>query len=280
VIAILGSGAVGALLGAELTRAGVATTLVTTERSAEAIGRDGLTVQSALFGDGVVGVDAVTAHDATDDVLVVAVKAPHLEPALSRIEGAPGAVVPLLNGIDHMALLRERFGDVVVAGTVRVQAHREGLTRVVHRAPFLMLALAQPGEPILEQRLATAGIDVARGGSEPDVLWAKLSRLAGIALATTAADAPLGDVRADAEAVAREVAQVAWAEGAHVDVETIVAELRDLPDAASSSLRADITRGASDNELDAIGGAVLRAAARHDVAMPKTAALVAHIGSL
>lgn len=278
-IAILGSGAVGALLGAELTRAGIATALVTTERSAEAIERDGVTVQSPMFGDHTVAVRAVTALEAPPGVLVVAVKAPRLAAALDRVAGEPEVVIPLLNGVEHMAVLRQRFPDVV-AGTVRVQAHREGLTRVVHRAPFLTVTLAQPGELTLAARLTRADVEVVRGGSEADVLWAKLSRLAALALATTAADAPLGDVRADAEAVAHEVAAVAHAEGASVEAARVVEELRGLPDAASSSLRADITGGAPDHELDAIGGAVLRAAGRHGIATPRTAALVARIGTL
>jgi 2-dehydropantoate 2-reductase len=158
-----------------------------------------------------------------------------------------------------------------------VQAHREGLTEVVHRAPFLTIALADPGAPVLEQALARAGIDSVGGGAEADVLWIKLARLAALALATTAADQPLGDVRATAEAVAREVARVATAEGATVDADTIVAELRGLPDSATSSLRADVTSGARDHELDAIGGAVLRAARRHDLLAPQTAELVARV---
>jgi 2-dehydropantoate 2-reductase len=279
VIAILGSGAVGALLGAQLTRAGIATALVTTERSAAAIARQGITVASPAFGDHTVPVRAVTALEAPPGVLVVAVKAPRLEAALDRIAGEPEVVIPLLNGVDHMAVLRARF-PAVVAGTVRVQAHREGLTRVVHRAPFLTVTLAQPGELTLAQRLARADVEVVRGGAEADVLWAKLSRLAALALATTAFDAPLGDVRGEAEAVAHEVARVARAEGAGVDGAVVVDELRGLPDAASSSLRADVTAGASDHELDAIGGAVLRAAARHGLDVPRTAALVARIGTL
>jgi 2-dehydropantoate 2-reductase len=278
VIAILGSGAVGALLGAELTRAGVTTALVTTEAGAEAIGREGVTVRSEAFGDHTERVPAVAALQAPPGVLLVAVKAPQLPAALDRIAGEPEVVVPLLNGVEHVAVLRERFGERrVVAGTVRVQAHREGRTRVVHRAPFLTVTLADPGAPVLADALARAGVETRAGGSEADVLWAKLSRLAGLALATTAADASLGEVRADAEAVAREVAAVAGAEGAAIDGEAVVAELRGLPDAASSSLRADVAAGAADHELDAIGGAVLRAAARHGVSAPRTADLVARI---
>jgi 2-dehydropantoate 2-reductase len=275
-IAILGSGAVGALIGAELTRAGIVTTLVTRDASAEAINADGIAVTSPRFGDHVTKVDARTTLDDPADVLLVAVKAPQLQQALKRVTVEPATVVPLLNGVDHVATLRARFANVV-AGTVRVQAHRDSPTQVVHRAPFLTVTIAQPGAPVLEHALSQASIDITTGASEADVLWAKLSRLAALALSTTAADAPLGDVRDTAEAVAREVATVATAEGATIDADTIVAELRGLPDAASSSLRADVTSGTPDHELDAIGGAVLRAARCHDLLAPHTAELVARV---
>jgi 2-dehydropantoate 2-reductase len=275
-IAILGSGAVGALIGAELTRAGVETTLITREASAEAITEHGITVTSPRFGDHQATVDARTTLDEPVDVLLVAVKAPQLAQALKRVTAEPRTVVPLLNGVDHVTTLRARFANVV-AGTVRVQAHRESATQVVHRAPFLTVTIAQPGAPVLEHALTQAGIDTTTGASEVDLLWAKLSRLAALALSTTAADTPLGDVRETAEAVAREVATVATAEGAAIDANTVITELRGLPDSASSSLRADVNNGATDHELDAIGGAVLRAARCHDLLAPQTAELVARV---
>jgi 2-dehydropantoate 2-reductase len=276
-IGILGSGAVGALLAAELTRARTPTALVTTEASVEAIARDGVTVVSPAFGEHTERVLAVPALQTPPGALLIAVKAPQLEAALERIAGEPEVVVPLLNGIDHMALLRERFPDVV-AGSVRVQAHRDGRTTVIHRAPFLTVTLGRP-----VAALDDAPFEVVVNPDEPTLLWAKLSRLAALALATAAADAPLGAVRDEAEAVAREVAAVARAEGAAVDADVVIEELRGLPDAASSSLRADLTRShppTPDHELDAIGGAVLRAARRHGIDTPRTAALVAHIGTL
>jgi 2-dehydropantoate 2-reductase len=278
-IAILGSGAVGALIGAELRRAGVETAIVTTEASVEAINNDGIRVASPSFGDHVEMVPAVGGMETPPGALVVAVKAPQLAAALERIAGEPEVVVPLLNGVDHMDVLRRRFANVV-AGSVRVQAHREGRTVVVHRAPFLTVTVAEPGAPALTDALTQAGIENRVGGSEADVLWTKLSRLAGIALATTAADKPLGEVRETAAAVAREVAEVARAEGANVDAAVVIAEQDGLPDAASSSLRADVTAGRADNELDAIGGAVLRAAERHGLRTPTVARLVDDIGSL
>jgi 2-dehydropantoate 2-reductase len=279
-VAILGSGAVGALLGAALVRAGIDTTLVTREATAALLQRDGLRVDSPRFGDHHVAVAARDRLDEPAAVLVVAVKAPHLPAALERLGGAsPAAVVPLLNGVEHLALLRERFGDRVVAGVVRVQAHRESPAHVVHRAPFVTVTLARPGVPALAAALRAADVDVAEGGSDAAVLWGKLARLAGLALATAAADAPLDAVRDDAEAVAREVVAVANAEGAVLEEAALLDELRGLPDAASSSLRADVAAGRPDHELDAIGGAVLRAAGRHGLPAPRTAELVARVAA-
>ena len=44
------------------------------------------------------------------NVLIVATKATGLQAGLARIKADPQLVVPLLNGLDHMALLRDRFG--------------------------------------------------------------------------------------------------------------------------------------------------------------------------
>jgi 2-dehydropantoate 2-reductase len=277
-VAILGSGAVGALIGGALTQAGVDAQLVTRDATAARLSRDGLVIDSPRFGAAHVAVRAAGRLAEPTATLLIAVKAPQLSAALERIDVVPGVVVPLLNGVEHVAVLRARFGERVVAGVVRVQAHRDGLTRVVHRAPFLTITLARPGAPALERALAAAGIHAEVGATEATVLWGKLARLAGLALATTAADAPLGDVRADAEAVAREVVAVARAEGAALDPAALLAELRALPDAASSSLRADLAAGAADHELDAIAGAVLRAAARHGLRAPRTADLAGRIG--
>lgn len=277
-IAILGAGAVGGLLAGLLARAGTEVVLVGREPTVEVLGRVGLQVSSPRFGDFHRWVRAVDSLRDDAEVLVVAVKAPALGVALDRITGDPGVVVPLLNGVEHVEALRERFGAArVVAGVVRVQAHRDGLAHVVHRAPFLEVALADPGVPALEADLGAAGVEVLRPGAESNVLWGKLARLAGLALATTAADAPLGAVRADARAVSAEVVAVANAEGAALDAVVIASELDGVPDAATSSLRTDVVAGAADHELDAIAGAVLRAAARHGLACPDTERLASAV---
>ncbi|WP_205695896.1 ketopantoate reductase family protein [Conexibacter sp. SYSU D00693] len=263
-IVLLGPGAVGGLLAGALTRAGGEAVLVGRPGTVAAIARDGLRLQSPRYGDERHAVRAVERLELRgDDVLVVATKAAGLRDGLDRVGGTPAAVVPLLNGLDHVGVLRERFGDRVVAATIRVQAHREGPAHVVHRIPLALVTLAAPGCPPLVAALRAADVDVDdAGASQTDVLWGKLTRLCAIALATAAADRPLGDVREDARAVAREAAAVARADGAAVDEAAVLRELDELPDGATSSLRADVVAGA-EHELDAIAGAVQRAARRH-----------------
>ena len=55
----------------------------------------------------------------------------------------PPLVLPLLNGLDHIALLRERFAPAtVLAGTIRVEADRPEPGVVVHTSPFLLVEMA------------------------------------------------------------------------------------------------------------------------------------------
>ena len=67
-------------------------------------------MDSVSFGEFVVHPRAVARLEEPVDVLIVATKAAGLKDALERIVVAPKLVLPLLNGLDHIAVLRERFG--------------------------------------------------------------------------------------------------------------------------------------------------------------------------
>ena len=55
---------------------------------------------------------------------IVATKAIGLDGALDRIQAQPELTVPLLNGLEHMQVLRDRFGESVAAGTIRIESDR------------------------------------------------------------------------------------------------------------------------------------------------------------
>jgi 2-dehydropantoate 2-reductase len=121
--------------------------------------------------------------------------------------------------------------------------------------------------------------------SEAQVMWSKLVRLTALACTTSAYDKLLGEIRAtpklrrDLEAAIAEACAVGRAEGAKdVEPATAIAELARAHDTLGSSMQRDIAAGRAP-ELDAIPGAVLRAAARHDLRCPTIERLVAMIAT-
>lgn len=289
-IAILGPGGVGGLLAGALARAGESVVVVAREATAAKIARDGLRIESVLLGDLVVRPPVVSRLTDPVDVLIVATKAAGLEVALERIATEPGLVVPLLNGLDHLSLLRERFGERVVAGTIRVQADRASPGVVVHTSPFLSVELAaddparRDALASLAARLDGAGVKTRVRDGEAQILWSKLVRLNALACTTTAFDVPFGQIRDDAErrgaliACVEEGVAVAHAEGAALDAGVVLGEFDVVHAGFTSSMQRDVAAG-NEPELDAIAGAVLRAGARHGVPTPTIAALAARIAA-
>lgn len=70
------------------------------------------------------------------DVLWIATKIYQLESALESTAATPGAVVPLLNGTEHVAFLRSRFGNErVIPATIAVGADRKSDGECVQGSP-------------------------------------------------------------------------------------------------------------------------------------------------
>jgi 2-dehydropantoate 2-reductase len=294
-IAILGPGGVGGLLAAALERSGEDVTVIARESTANAINEHGLRVQSVKYGDFVARPRALTRLGEPVDALIVATKAAGLQDGLQRVAAEPGVVLPLLNGLDHIAVLRERFAaESVLAGTIRVEADRPQPGVVVHTSPFLLIEMASRYEsaaaPMRALADALAGAEVSvradwpiASGSEAQVMWSKLVRLNALACTTSAYDKLLGEIRdtpelrADLVGAMQEAAAAGQAEGAaDVDAEKAIAELDQAHATLGSSMQRDIAAGRPP-ELDAIPGSVLRAAARHGLKCPTIERLVAMI---
>jgi 2-dehydropantoate 2-reductase len=276
-VAVLGPGGVGGFIAAALTRVGEEVVVVAREPTAERIRREGIAVSSVVLGDFTAHPAAAARLEQPADVLLVATKTTGLEQALARIGVEPALVVPLLNGIEHLHTLRERFGtDRVVAGVIRIDSDRPEPGRVVQRSPSVRIDLASGEDPrisSLARSLKDAGLQVRTGDTEVQVMWSKLMRLTALALTTSAADETIGHIRTDPrwrsalEGCIRETAAVAQAEGAELDPRETLNELEQAHAELGSSMRRDIAAG-REPELDAIAGAVIRAGERHGLDCP------------
>lgn len=279
-IAVLGPGGVGGFLAAALERCGERATVVAREPTARHISEAGIEVDSRRLGHFTVHPPAVSSLRTGTEVLLVATKAVGLDRALDRIDVTPELVVPLLNGLDHMDVLRKRFGpDRVAAGTIRIESDRPEVGRILQTSPFLRVDLAsdrpEPAEhlALLAGTLERAGVPAKVCPSEAQILWSKLVRLNALALTTSAIDRPIGVIRSDPEwrgalrGCIEEAAAVARADGAEIDPSARLAELDEAHPELGSSMQRDIAAG-REPELDAIAGSVLRAAQRHRIDCP------------
>jgi 2-dehydropantoate 2-reductase len=186
--------------------------------------------------------------------------------------------VPLLNGLDHMQRLRERF-VTVAAGTIRIESDRQAPGVIVQTSPAVRVELASDDasrHPALEHlagMLQAAGVPALVGPGEAQILWSKLVRLTALACTTSASDQPIGFIRTDPEwrgaleACVQEAAAVANADGARLDPAGPLGELEAAHAELGSSMRRDIAAG-REPELDAIAGSVLRAGRRHGIDCP------------
>ncbi len=283
--AILGPGGVGGLIGACLARSGDSVTLVM--RAESLAGYPEQLQLESPFGNFSVPV-ARASEVPPADVLWITVKATQLEQALTALkhpESVKG-IVPLLNGIDHVPLLRERYGaDHIIPATIAGETERIAKGHIVHRSPFARLNVSSAGRALLEgtiQHLQQMGFECHFIDHEPTLMWSKLVFLAAFALTTTASDKTTAKFllipawRQLGLSCIREACTVAVADGAKIDADAVIASVMKMPGNMRSSMQKDVAQGKMP-ELDAIAGPILRGAQRHGIDVPATKKLVAEV---
>ena len=282
--AILGAGGVGGLIGAALAKSGDAVTVVLQPEALKDYPTK-LSLESP-FGSFSVSVERAAQVTQPFDVLWVTVKATQLDSALRSVVVNPealGAIVPLLNGIDHVALLRARFGhERVVPASIAVESERVAPGKIVHRSPGAHLTLSSIGESRLAstiEKLRQFGFTCKFSADEPKILWSKLAFLAPYALATTASGLAGGELNRDPawrkriEVCIHEACAVSTASGIPLEPAGFLRFLDSIPAGMRSSMQKDVAAGKTP-ELDAIAGPILRGAQEHGLDVPVTRELV------
>lgn len=279
--AVLGVGAIGGLMGIALEFIGEQVTLVVRAEKLPDYPRQLVLEQPARTISAVAR--PVSKLTEAVDVLWIATKTYQLEPALATVETIPRTVVPLLNGVDHVAMLRSHFGDDrVVSATIAVGADRPEEGRFVQGSP-VRLNVAGSGEKLLSTVLGSLqeqlGFLCRFEPNEQTLLWTKLCFLAPFALVTTASEKDKGGVLADSGwknalySAISEATSVARAEGAEIDTSAIQAILDTSPPTMRSSMLKDFV-AERPLELDGIAGPIVRGGEKHGIPVPMTKKLM------
>jgi 2-dehydropantoate 2-reductase len=282
-ILIVGTGALATLFAARLAQAGNQVTMLGTwKEGIEALERDGARL--------------VDSHDnekrfpvrATDDPrdcaeakhAIVLVKAWQTERVARQLEGCladDGLALTLQNGLGNRETLIQSLG-----------AERVALGSTTTGATLLGPGLAKAGgEGVislernqalgpLEEALRSAGFQVQVVEDTQSLIWGKLVINAAINPLTALLRVKNGQLlerpfaREAMKALARETANVANAENIVLPFDDPVAKAEEVAHktaANASSMLQDVLRGAP-TEIDAICGAVVRAAERHRIGAP------------
>lgn len=203
---------------------------------------------------------------------------------LPALLGQRTRVAVLQNGVEH----RARFASFVpaewiVPAVVDIPAERSAPGRIRQRRMGTILVPLCPEGEAFVRLFAHTPIDVAAIDDFTSAAWTKLAlNCAGAVSALTLRPAGIAwreDIAAIQRAMVRECVAVGRAEGARLDddlPEQVIARYRAGPRDAVNSLHADRAAGRP-MELDARNGVIVRLGAKHGIATPVNAMIVALI---
>ena len=279
-VAVMGAGAVGCYYGGMLARAGHEVVLIGRPSHVEAIGRDGLRMETRTFDEHVrlaASTDAGAVQGArlvlfcvksTDTESAGAAIAPHL---------APDAVVlTLQNGVDNADRLRGVLSSHEVAATVvYVATEMAGPGHLRHHGRGeLVMAPCSTGDEVA-RLMREAGIPTELSDNVTGALWSKLILNCAYNAISAITQLPYGKM-VQGEGVDRVMADVvgecmavAQAEGVRLPgdvVEGVHRIVQAMPTQYSSTAQ-DLARGKR-SEIDYLNGLVVRRGKALGVATP------------
>jgi 2-dehydropantoate 2-reductase len=282
-ILIVGTGALATLFAARLTEAGHTITMLGTWRD----GIRALQKHGARLVDSQGNEKQYSVH-ATDDprecagtkYAIVLVKAWQTERVASQLQTCladDGLVLTLQNGLGNRETLIEHLGlDRVALGSTTTGATLLGAGLVKAGGEGIISLEQNQALGPLEAALRSARFDVQVIEDVQSLVWGKLVVNAAINPLTALLRVKNGELleRSSARemmgALAREAAQAARAEGIDLPFENPIATVEDVARKTAentSSMLQDILRGAP-TEIDAICGAVVKAAEKHKIGAP------------
>lgn len=302
-VLVIGAGGVGGYFGGRLVQSGADVTFLVRERRARHLAEHGLVIKSTL-GDAVLSVPTITATDPGRpfDLILVTCKSYDLESsieaAMPHMKAGPGLVLPLLNGMAHIDVLRDRFGkDRVLGGLCGIFATLSPAGEVIQMEglpPRLSFGrfkdqiernvLEEPARAI-ERMIGAANFTSKRVEPIEQGLWDKWVVLAAMAGGTCLMRGSIGAIvatdegKAIMEELLAETSSVAGAAGYAPDEQRLAVGRGILTaqgsDATASMFR-DIQNGGA-TEGDHIIGDLLRRARDFRLATPLLRVANAHL---
>jgi 2-dehydropantoate 2-reductase len=293
-IVVMGSGGVGGYFGAKLLRGGAAVTMVARGPQLEAMRRTGLTIRSAVEGDGVVRPAVVERLEgvARADAVIFCVKSFDTEDAAGRLWSVLGPDTPVLslqNGVDNEDKIDGALGvGRALGGVAQVFATIESPGVIRHQAAGRIIFGEMDGRVSeraerLREAFARAEVPVELSRDIRRALWEKYILICGVAGTTAVTREPLGVIRDSPptwqlfRTIVAEVTAVARAAGVDMPADTVDQTMKfaqGIAPGSRASLAQDLLQGRR-LELEALHGHAVRLGERLGVPTPAVFAVYA-----
>lgn len=287
-IVIIGAGALGVYYGARWQESGQHVQFLVRERRARQIAEEGLYVTSPhgnyLFHE----IDYTENVEEIEhpDLILLAVKGHHLEgtlPALHYLVEKGAKILPILNGLEHIHILQQMFGEeAVIGGSAYIIATLNERGHVVHSSTQhdLVFGPLHPSQQELcvqiEHISNQAIMDAQHSTQILRRIWQKYLFINAFSGVTTAANLNIGTIRHYPETfsllkkVFIEMQQLAAAYDIEISDNQIsqsIQQLSDLPDESTSSMHQD-RRKFLTLEVEHLQGGALRLASMAGLKLP------------
>jgi 2-dehydropantoate 2-reductase len=284
---VVGAGSTGGYFGGRLAKAGRDVTFLVRPERAARLRSDGLQIVSP-HGDLTLHPQVTTAAEIAKpfDVILLSVKAFSLEAALRDLTVAVGPetmIVPVLNGMRHMDLLRDRFGPRAALGCVCIiSATVDAQGRIVQLTPQQRLAYGEldgtltPRVQALDAFMQGAGFEARLTTTIEREMWEKWTLLATLGGVTCLMRGSVGEIVAAAgglqfvSAFLAEVVAVVRGAGT-APSEAFLASARAVLTAEGSALTSSMYRDLQNGgpiEADQIIGDLLERGRKKDIPVP------------
>ena len=203
-ILCLGAGALGGYFGGRLVQAGADVAFLVRPARQARLAAEGLVIESP-FGDARLPVRTLTTAGPGFDIVLLTCKAYDLDAAIEAIRPAMGpgtAVLPVLNGLSHVARLQREFGEgQVLGGLAKIQATLTASGVVRQLSDWRWLTFGELDGSASERTRALAALAASAEGmiaeAVPDIMarmWEKLVHLGTTALGTVLMRANTGEI--------------------------------------------------------------------------------------
>ncbi|MGA3225653.1 MAG: ketopantoate reductase family protein [Acidobacteriaceae bacterium] len=206
-ILVIGAGAVGGYFGGRLAQAGRDVTFLVRGRQADNIRKQGLQIVSP-HGDATLHPRILLANELRDafDLILLSVKGYGLEPAINDFAPAVGKatmILPVLNGMRHIDLLIERFGEgVVIGGVCLISSEVDDDGRIVQLTGTQRLVYGElrggPTERMnhLDTVMQGAGFEARISEGITQEMWQKWVQLSSLGALTCLLRGAVGEAEA------------------------------------------------------------------------------------